>query len=141
LNAAGETGSRTGLVIVILLCTAAAAVVVVLYAADPAVSGVYPPCMFHALTGLHCPGCGATRAAHRLLHGDVAGALRMNVLFVLALPALGYEALRRAVARRGGRPLPAPPTRWVVWGGIGLILLFGVVRNLPFGFCRYLAPG
>lgn len=29
------------------------------------------PCMFKALTGLYCPGCGGTRAARSLLKGDI----------------------------------------------------------------------
>ena len=28
-----------------------------------------PPCYFHQLTGLYCPGCGGTRAWIALLHG------------------------------------------------------------------------
>lgn len=29
------------------------------------------PCMFHAMTGLYCPGCGGTRAVKALLRGKV----------------------------------------------------------------------
>ncbi len=28
------------------------------------------PCVFHAVTGFYCPGCGGTRAALALLHGE-----------------------------------------------------------------------
>ena len=27
---------------------------------------IFPPCMFHALTGFSCPGCGSTRAVSAL---------------------------------------------------------------------------
>ena len=30
-----------------------------------------PPCTFHRVTGLSCPGCGGTRAFISLLHGDI----------------------------------------------------------------------
>jgi hypothetical protein len=39
-------------------------------------------CPLHELTGLHCPGCGATRASFLLLHGDALGALRHNLLLL-----------------------------------------------------------
>lgn len=29
------------------------------------------PCVFHAVTGLYCPGCGGTRAVGMLLRGEV----------------------------------------------------------------------
>lgn len=32
---------------------------------------LYPPCTFHEITGLSCPGCGGTRAFIALLHGDI----------------------------------------------------------------------
>jgi hypothetical protein len=38
------------------------------------------PCSFARATHLPCPGCGSTRSAWALLHGDVLGALRMNPL-------------------------------------------------------------
>ena len=29
------------------------------------------PCVFHAVTGLYCPGCGGTRAAAVLFQGEI----------------------------------------------------------------------
>jgi hypothetical protein len=37
-----------------------------------------PPCMFHVLTGLSCPGCGCTRAVTALLRGDLWLSIRCN---------------------------------------------------------------
>jgi len=47
----------------------------VLFLFDLAKHGFYPICLFHSLTGLNCPGCGATRAAYQLLHGHLLRAL------------------------------------------------------------------
>jgi len=47
-----------------------------------------PPCTFHALTGLPCPSCGATRSAVFLAEGHLLDSLRVNPLFFAAYVAL-----------------------------------------------------
>jgi Protein of unknown function (DUF2752) len=47
-------------------------------------------CAFREHTGWPCPGCGLTRVAVRVAHGDVAGAFDANPLGTLA--ALGFAA-------------------------------------------------
>lgn len=82
-------------------------------------------CLFRACTGLACPGCGMTRAAGRLLSGDVAGSLAMHPLLiptVLVGVVWGADALR--ASRRGTRAVLGPrlgialavaiPTVWVI---------------------------
>lgn len=46
----------------------------------------FPKCPFLWLTGWRCPGCGAQRAVHHLLHGNLLEAIHVNVLFVIAFP-------------------------------------------------------
>lgn len=105
----------------------------VLYAFPPAEHSFYPRCIFHALTGWQCPGCGGTRAIYYLLHLHVAEAFHYNALvtvvapFVLAWFLLWYaELLFRN--RRHSFHFPLP----VMLGLYFIVLLFGVVRNLPF---------
>jgi hypothetical protein len=113
---------------------AAAAVAAGLWFVAPS-SHRIPLCPLHAMTGLWCPFCGSTRAAHALLHADPATAMRNNVLFVLALPVLAGLWWRwRAPGRAPARPLPRP----VWWAGVVAVLAFGVLRNLPPG--HWLAP-
>ena len=38
-----------------------------LFFRDPQASRVYLPCVFRAVTGIHCAGCGTARGLHALL--------------------------------------------------------------------------
>ncbi len=115
---------------------------VFLYLQVPGESPWLPPCPFHRLTDLHCPGCGSTRALHRLLHGDLAGALRANALLVASLPPLGFWYVLRLLPPgtwRGLRDKPTP--RWLGWSVFVVCMLFFVLRNLPWKPFVWLAPG
>ena len=105
--------------------------VFLLYFFPPAEAGFYPLCIFHAVTELECPGCGSLRAAHSILHGDFAMAFRLNPL-LFVLPPLG--GLTWVVYRPAG--LSAIPAKWI-WALLGVIIAFGVVRNLPFAPFSY----
>lgn len=59
----------------------------VLYTYSPTEHSFYPICLFHALTGWQCPGCGGTRALYQLLHLHVGQALQYNALVTLLAPA------------------------------------------------------
>ncbi|HEY5026918.1 MAG TPA: DUF2752 domain-containing protein, partial [Candidatus Angelobacter sp.] len=58
----------------------------ILYAFPPTEHAFYPRCLFYALTGWQCPGCGGTRALYHLLHLQVGGAIRYNVLVTVLAP-------------------------------------------------------
>jgi hypothetical protein len=115
--------------------------VVLLLQFDPNVAGnPLPPCPFHWLTGLHCPGCGATRALHALLHGDIAKAFSMNALFVSALPVvILLIANHLAKLPAGAAKLAAVFNDARCWAVI--LIGFGVLRNLPWYPFNLLAPG
>jgi hypothetical protein len=133
-----ETLLRLGIVAAAVGAPAAAAV---LYFADPTENASYPRCTLFALTGIHCPFCGATRCGHALLNGDLLQALAWNPIAVVVLP-LGtlwlFWAAWRVVRRR---PLPSanPPTWSIRWITVGL-LVFWLLRNLPFYPFELLAP-
>ena len=103
-----------------------------LFAVDPNSPGHYPTCPVLATTGLYCPGCGALRAVHDMLHGDVAGALARNPMTVVVVPYLVLSAIFW-VLRVTGRPAPRstslPP--WTIWLLLGVVVTFGVLRNVP----------
>src|SRR5258708_4223181 len=52
----------------------------ILFFHNPSESQFYPVCLFHKLTGWHCPGCGSLRALFHLAHGHWATAFHFNPL-------------------------------------------------------------
>jgi hypothetical protein len=113
---------------------------VVLFCFDPAENSFYPVCAFHRATGLLCPGCGSLRAVHQLLRGHLEAAFRYNALLVSALPFAGWLALRFGLAKARRQPrLPELRPVWL-WTALVVVVLFGILRNLPFAQAAWLAP-
>lgn len=112
---------------------AAAGALTVIGTVDPNEAGHYPTCPFLAVTGLWCPGCGSLRALHALTRGDVLGAAGRNVLLVACVPLLAWLWVRWVGRTWTGAPRPAPAPGRYLWSGAALVVLFWLVRNLPFG--------
>ena len=100
-----------------LLAVGAAAI---LYRFDPATTHGYPQCVFHALTGWQCPGCGTTRALHHLLHGDVIGAFRLNAMLFVTVP---FATLASASRRFAIHPLTG-------WSAAVVTIAWWIARNV-----------
>ena len=111
---------------------------------DPVASSRFMPhCSFHKLTGLHCPGCGNTRATRALLHGDLGGAFRQNKLFVIGLPFLAFWACRSWLAwvyPHRVKPLPFQWRQRYTLSIVGVVIVFGILRNIPTRPFTWLAP-
>jgi hypothetical protein len=93
-----------------------------------------PTCIVKLTTGFDCPGCGGTRAAYFLIHGNIPAAARSHLMAVFAAPFLAYIYLSWAVnlvsKRRllpGLRLSPLAISVYLAaWG------VFSVLRNLPW---------
>jgi hypothetical protein len=113
----------------VLLCGAALAAPL-LFVFDPAASALFPPCPVRLLTGWLCPGCGTLRAAHQLLHGNVAAAWALNPLLVGVSPLLLAVLAGQARSEVTGRVQPAffasPGSAWAL---LSLTLAYGIARN------------
>ena len=127
---------KAGLLIGLLL------IAVLFFFLDPNEQIIFPRCIFNSLSGYYCPGCGSQRAIHNLLHLNIAGVVQNNVLFLPAVLAIFYHYLHPFLNRKYNWRLPnifyLKNTPWVF---LGIVLLFWVLRNLPFYPFLVLAPG
>ena len=136
LRSKAAASSRWAVVAPLACACAGAAGAVYLAGHDPLTpGGSVLPCPMYVSTGLYCPGCGLTRAAYALLHGQIGRAFGYNLFFPLFFGALilgWWVWMRSAMGLRPVRWLAGLPTKLPV--AIGVILLsFAVLRNLtPF---------
>lgn len=115
---------------------------VVLGVYPPTGMSFYPKCLLFQTTGLHCTGCGLTRAAHAALNGRMTEAVSQNALVFVVVPWLLAIFLRRLW--RYLWQAPTPPVRrwpkWLTYTLIGLLFAFTVARNIPVYPLTLLAP-
>jgi len=114
---------------------------VLFFILDPAKHTIFPRCPFNVITGYYCPGCGSQRAIHSLLHLNFAGVAGNNLLFLPALLLVAYHYMHPYLNRFLGWKLPNifyfKITPWVI---LGVIVLFWILRNLPYYPFSVLAP-
>ena len=100
---------------------------------NPITAGFFPLCPLHEMTGLNCPGCGMTRGFHALFNGDILDALHYNALLPLVAFVFAYLVISLSLTAIRGRGLSWKifhPTVLLII--LGVLLTFGIVRNLPF---------
>ncbi len=114
-----------GAVAAALLCG-----IFLLFFFDPRQTSLFPPCPFHWLTGLNCPGCGSLRATHCLLHAEFLKAFRLNPLYVLSLPLVGVLLLRPSWSYK----------KWLPWTVFCVLVAYWILRNIPFWPFLLLGP-
>ena len=108
---------------------AAGSTVVAYY--DPS-STHMPVCPLLTVTGFACPGCGLTRGFHALFHGDVITALDFNMFVPVWGVIFAWVAISLSLYAIRGRGLPMWPTNpRFMWAFMCVLLVFGVLRNVP----------
>lgn len=116
----------------ILLAAALTALAAVYFIFDPVQTVWMPKCIMHTLTGLDCPGCGAQRAVHAMLHGHLADAFRANAFIVVLFPYLALMLVAEIYRNRLPRLYKAICSGWALWTLFALIIAWGVLRNIIF---------
>nr|WP_281502539.1 DUF2752 domain-containing protein [Arenibacter sp. F20364] len=109
---------------------------------NPSKSHLFPKCPFLTATGYYCTGCGSQRALHDLLHFDIKGVARHNLLFLPAFLLIAYHWIRNYAPLRNRTTLPDliyhPKTPIVLFV---IIALFTILRNIRMYPFILLAPG
>jgi hypothetical protein len=119
--------SLWGLTVLGVICVA-----YTLYWHEPTANSWYPRCFLHQYTGLHCPGCGGTRASHLLLHGHWWAAVQMNPLLIIGLPII----LAGCAWQKCTKHIIPGFSQIVLW----IVLLFFAIRNIPSPTTSWFAP-
>ncbi len=100
-----------------------------------------PKCPLYVTTGIYCPGCGSQRATHYLLNLNFIGVAKQNVLYILGLCIIVYHfliiAINAVLKKRIYNYIYHPKTPLII---LIIVLLFWVLRNLPFAPFHLLAP-
>ena len=112
------------------ICALALAGLAVVWAAGSQAPWL-PECPLHKWTGLLCFGCGGTRAAQALLHGDWAASLRCNALLLpFAAWLLALCLIRRTSVFNA-----------TLYTGLAVLAAFMLLRNIPLPCFDCIRPG
>ena len=108
---------------------------------NPSKSYLFPKCPFLTATGYYCTGCGSQRALHDLLHLDIKGVARHNLLFIPAFLLIAYHWIRSYIPLKNKATLPDiiyhPKTPILLFA---IITLFTILRNISIYPFTLLAP-
>lgn len=134
--------TNKSLIKTLLITTTLLLLMIVYFFVDARNSSIFPRCIFYSITGLYCPGCGSQRAFSSLLHGDLWQAINYNSLFIVCLPLLLYSFIIAVinVFRKEKLIQKIFYSTFFVKVLLAVVVLFWIVRNLPFYPFNLLAP-
>lgn len=88
------------------------------------------PCIFHAVTGLYCPGCGGTRALKVFLKGDFWLSFQYHPIIVYTVVIVLLEAAAWLLAKLLKKPeLQLRHYDLFVYMGIAILLINWIYKN------------
>jgi hypothetical protein len=90
------------------------------------------PCMFHAVTGLYCPGCGGTRAVFALLRGKLLTSFLYHPIVLYTVISGGWFMVSQTIERVSGRK-----RSWgmrfhegYLWAALVIIVVQCLIKNI-----------
>ena len=124
------------------LLLVAVGIVFLFFMLDPEKSVLFPRCPFNLITGWYCPGCGSQRAIHSFLHLHFRDAVSYNFLVFPAAFLILYHYIYGWLNRKFRWKLPnilyMKSTPWII---LGVVIVFWIVRNIPFEPFSWFSPG
>ena len=106
------------------------------YFADPEKSVFMPKCPMKMITGWQCPSCGAQRAIHAFLHGNIYEAIAYNFFFIIAIPFLLITAYAVFMRKRSNPTVITMKlynfvtNRFTLLTYVIVFILWWIVRNI-----------
>ena len=92
---------------------------------------IMPPCIFHSVTGLYCPGCGGTRAVLALMQGRLLCALIYHPFVPYSFLIGGWFMVSQTIQRlSGGRISIGMKYRDIyLWLALGIVIAGCILKN------------
>ncbi|MDD3254080.1 MAG: DUF2752 domain-containing protein [Lachnospiraceae bacterium] len=95
---------------------------------------LHMPCLFHALTGFYCPGCGGTRALRYLLQGQIGLSVQYHPLVLYGVVVFTAEVVSAVIARVMRRPdYYIGHENLFLYIGVGIVLVNWIWKNVMLG--------
>ena len=90
------------------------------------------PCVFHAVTGLYCPGCGGTRAVVVLFQGDVLRAFLYQPVVVYGAVLYIWFMVSHTVEYLSGHRLRIGLRyrNWYLYAALVIVVINLAVKNI-----------
>lgn len=121
---------------IILLFILAIVLIAIFFLFSPSEYTLFPKCPIYQFLGIHCAGCGTQRALHHLLHLEIGNMFRNN----LFLPFWIFFTLDYLLKKIIWDQKPIIMYRWFPWVLLGTLLMYMLLRNIPYEPFIYLAP-
>ncbi|MDD3772086.1 MAG: DUF2752 domain-containing protein [Weeksellaceae bacterium] len=103
-------------------------------------SSKFIACPSKTFFGLNCPGCGSQRMIHHLLHFEFKQAFHYNPLLFISLPFVIFllaQTFSNWVLGTNYRT-QLFYSNLFVWFLFGLLIVYAILRNIPFFSLIYL---